>query len=245
MRRTSRCAATTKLKRNAADGLFTRPSQLGRHLLDDIGFDDVIDLIIPEIPQGNPALESGLDLAHVILHPLQGADGGFVNHLPAPHQMSVGSADNLPLQNRASGHHADPGDIEDLTDLGAPRQLFLVDRIEEPLHGFANVIDGVVDDVVKPDIDLLLLRQGLGFRFGLDVEPEDDGLGGRSQHAVGLIDRPHRTVQEIDVDGVGAEAGQGLGHGLHGSLDIRLQDQVQVLDHALLHLFVKVFQGDL
>ena len=75
-----------------------------------------------------------------------------------------------------------------------------------------------------------------------NVESDDNGLGGRGQHDVGLGDRP-RGLDHIDFDDRG-HLFQGFADGFDGPLDISLKDNVEFFDLSFLDLFVELFQSD-
>ena len=48
---------------------------------------------------------------------------------------------------------------EDLPHLGLARDHFLVLGLEQPEHGVVDVVDHLVDDLVQPDLDVLVRGQ--------------------------------------------------------------------------------------
>ena len=76
---------------------------------------------------------------------------------------------------------------------------------------------------------LFLLRHFLDLGRGPDVEPDDDGIGGRCQQNVGFGDGPGTAVDEGDLDLVRGQLAQGFGDCFKGALHVGLQKQVEVL----------------
>ena len=61
-----------------------------------------------------------------------------------------------------------------------------------------DVVDGVIDDVVTAQVHAGGLRLGGGLGVRLDVEAEDDGVGGGGEHHVRLVDGAHRAVDHLE-----------------------------------------------
>ena len=122
---------------------------------------------------------------------------------------------------------------------------FLMNRLQHPDHGVLDFRDQLINDIVKADLHLFLLGQFLDLGIGPDVEPDDDGLGGRGQHDIGLGNRPGGRMEDADLDLRSTQFIQGLGNGLDGTLDIGLEYEVEFLDLAFLDLFIELFQGNL
>src|SRR5574341_2538812 len=88
-------------------GLSLNPSsQLGCHLINDIGLDHVTRLKIAEIFHADAALVPLLHLAHVILEAAQRAEPALVDHdMIADHAHPGARARNRSLQHVTARNH--------------------------------------------------------------------------------------------------------------------------------------------
>ena len=115
-------------------------------------------------------------------------------------------------------------------------------RGEHALHGGLDILDSLVDDAVQADLYFLLGRRVAGASVGTDIEADDDRAEGRSQVDVVLGDRADGAVQDLYLDLVVAELLQRLLHSLDRALHVGLDDQVQVLELALVDAGEQVIQ---
>ena len=107
-----------------------------------------------------------------------------------------------------------------------------------------DVLDDLVDDAVQAHVDLGALGLGLGLGLGAHVEADDDRVGGVRQHDVGLVDRADAAVDDVDADLGLVHLVQRVHERLDGALDVGLDDEVEVLELALLDAVEQVVEGD-
>ncbi len=69
-------------------------------------------------------------------------------------------------------------------------------RLEHALEGRLDLLDGLVDHRVVPDLDALAVGQLRRLALRADVEADDDGVGRRGQVDVGLGDRTDTAVDD-------------------------------------------------
>ena len=105
-----------------------------------------------------------------------------------------------------------------------------------------NLVGQLVNDGVQADIHLLLLGQRRGVALRPDVEPDDDRVRGRSQQHVGFVDGADAAAQHTDADLVVGELLQRVGEHFGRAADVGLEDDVELLDLAFLHLLVELFE---
>ena len=74
----------------------------------------------------------------------------------------------------------------------------------------------------------------LGYRVGTDVEANNDRIGGVRQHDVRLADRADCAMDHLDPHLVVGQLLQRLLDSLDRTLNVRLDDDRQLLDLALL-----------
>jgi ethanolamine ammonia-lyase small subunit len=67
--------------------------------------------------------------------------------------------------------------LKTCADLGVAQDLLAELGREQALGGLLEVVGDVVDDLVRADLDALLLGERAGLARGDDVEADDDRLG--------------------------------------------------------------------
>src|SRR5699024_12754746 len=154
-----------------------------------------------------------------------------------------------PYQSAAdhrTGDVADPGPLEALTDLGTTELALLVDGLEETLHGCLDLVDGLVDDRVVPDVDTHAIGQLAVLALGANVEADDDRLGGRRQVDVVLRDRTDTTTDDPDTDLVATRVDlqQRLLERLDRTGGVPLDEEEQLGALALLEVILPGVEGD-
>src|SRR5699024_11808904 len=117
----------------------------------------------------------------------QRGDVDVVGHPRAvPDQPGLGVAAHDTVGDHATGDVADLRGAEDLADLRLAQLDLFVDRLEHPLQGRLDLVDGLVDHRVVPDLHALAVGQLGRLALRADVEPDDDRVRGRRQVDVGL-----------------------------------------------------------
>src|SRR6202158_6630743 len=135
------------LHRWCRKGVRTRLSRGGRDALLGEHLDEVADLDVVEPLEPDPALEAGLDLAHVILEAPERSDLALVDDDVVPQQprLRVAGARDAALADHAAGDRAELWDLEGVADLGDPHPHFLEGRIEQGRHGVLYLAGPVVN----------------------------------------------------------------------------------------------------
>src|SRR5215212_8498762 len=201
------------------------------------GLHDVALLDVLVVAQDQTALEALADLGGVVLLPLQRGQVEILGHDGAvADQAHLGVAADHSAGDHAAGDVADLRGAEDRADLRLAESLLLELRLEHALERGLDLLDGLVDDRVVAHLDAFLVRQLGRLALRPDVEADDDRVGRRCQHDVGLGGRPNSTnnnaqrhlVADIDL-------GQRVLQGLHRTGHVALEDQCQLLALALLH----------
>src|SRR6266542_5893385 len=207
-------------------------------------FDDVAGLDALDSLHADTALEALQHLTHIILEALERAQGVLPEDGVAPLDAHPRGADDLPLDHRAPEDRPHLGDGEELLDLGPAVHGFPNFRGEHAAEGRLDVVEDVVDDAVVPEVDAIGLGLARRLGLGLDVEAEHDGIGRRGKHDIRLIDRAHRSVDDLEPDLVGGEALQRLRERFHRALHVGLEDEPELLHLARLDLLVEILEGD-
>src|SRR5512139_2040942 len=94
-------------------------------------------------------------------------------------QSRMGSPDHLSVGHETACHGSHFADAKNLYHLRSSQNVLLVSGFEQSFQGVLNVVDSIIYDGIRPDIDMLLLGQGLGFRPRPHIETTDDRVGSR------------------------------------------------------------------
>ena len=151
----------------------------------------------------------------------------------------------LALGDDAAGDAADLRGLEGLFDFGLADRLLDLDRLEQALHRVAQVLGDFVDDRVGADVDALALGGAAGVGQRPHVEADDDRVGGRGEHHVGLVDATGLRVDDVDRDPFLRDFGDLVLERLQRTGDIGLEDDVEFLDVALLDAGEDLVEADL
>src|SRR6478752_9070843 len=200
--------------------------------LDDVAFLDVL-----EVAQHQTTLEALADLGGVVLLALERLQVQVVgDHGAVPQDAHLGVATDHTTDDHAAGDVADLRRAEDRADLRLAEGRLLVLRLEHALERCLDLLDGLVDDRVVPDLHAFLLRHLGRLALGPDVEADDDGVGGGRQVDVGLGDRTDTAVDDADADLVAdVDLRQRVLECLDRTGHVALEDEVELLARTLLH----------
>src|SRR5690606_7181645 len=133
---------------------------------------------------------------------------------------------------------------ERLADLEHAERLLLLLRLEEAFERVADVLDGVVDDRVEADVDLLALGDLADAGHRADLEAEDDRVRGGGEHHVRLGDRADAGVDDVHGDLLVRDLQQRVRDGLDGAGHVALDDEVEVGQLAEGHAAADVVERD-
>src|SRR5262249_31104290 len=157
------------------------------------------------VPAGDhhAALVALLDLADVVLEPPEASDLALVDLDRVADDPEVRLARDLALGDHAAGDRAHLGDGERVADRQLAHRDLALDRGEQAGHRRLHVVERVVDDVVEPDLDALLLGELAALAGGADVEADDDRAAGLGEVDVALGDAADRGRDDVDPDLLG------------------------------------------
>src|SRR5699024_1675751 len=112
--------------------------------------------------------------------------------------------------------------------------------------GCLDLVDGLVDDRVVPDVDTHAIGQLAVLALGANVEADDDRLGGRRQVDVVLRDRTDTTTDDPDTDLVATRVDleQRLLERLDRTGGVPLDEEEQLGALALLEVILPGVEGD-
>src|SRR5215207_7569508 len=210
--------------------------------------DHVIDLDVVERAQPDTALVALADLGRVLLEPLEGLHGEVVrDHGAVPDEPGLGVAPDLPGPHQTTRDVADPRHPENLADLRRAELGLLVLGLEHALERGLDLLDGLVDHGVIPDLHTLAVRGLLGPADRPDVEADHDRVRGGRQVDVVLGDAADAAVDDPQRDLL-AFADLDLHQRVLERLDragaVALEDQVELLDPTLREHPVQVVERD-
>jgi hypothetical protein len=97
-----------------------------------------------------------------------------------------------------------------------------------PCIAGAQLVERLVDDRVRPDLDALALGGLAGLADRPHVEADDDRLRRGGEHDVGLVDAADRVVQHVDLDLVLRELGDLVLERLGRAGDVGLEHEVEL-----------------
>ena len=103
-------------------------------------------------------------------------------------------------------------------------------RLQQAGQRQLDVVDGVVDHLVRPDVDALGLGELARSCRRAHVEPDDDRVGRHRERDVVLRDAAGACSNDVDPDLFLRQLEQRVLERLHGPLYIGLDDQVEI-DH--------------
>src|SRR5688572_5459638 len=241
-----RCSSTIPSATRAADTAMqaARTLQRARHFLGRERLEDVPGLDVVHALHADTALETGEHFPHLVLEPLEGADGPFAQHRLAALDADLRHPHELAFHDVGAADGSELGDVEDLAHLRAPQHRLADLGSEQSGEGGLEVVHGFVDDVVVAHVHAVGLRLARRLRLRLDVEAEHDGAGGGGEHDVRLVDGAHRAVNDLELDLLRGQPLEGVAHRFEGALNVGLEDEAQLLDLARRDLLLQAFERD-
>src|SRR6516165_9234578 len=157
-------------------------SQLLRNLFEVVTLNDIADLVLREIAELDSAFDTGTNLFDVVLKSPQRGDAAIVNGLPFSEHAGARSPGDSAVRHIASRNGASRK-LEDLLDLGMPDYSFPNLGIKQPDHRFLHLIDELINDAVKLDLNPFALGCCSGLILSLDIEADDHRVrGGCQEH---------------------------------------------------------------
>mgnify|MGYP002508616509 CR=1 FL=1 len=93
---------------------------------------------------------------------------------------------------------------------------------QHTFHGRLNILDGLVDNLVQPDIHSLPLGRGLGGCVRTHVKADDNGVGGAGKGHIRFVDGAHAAMDTLHHDLFVGQFHQRLLYSLHTALHIQL-----------------------
>src|SRR6266498_10193 len=163
-----------------------------------VGLEDVAFLHVVEVVEQDSALEAFLDLAHVVLEPLEAADRRLVDGGALPDDADLGITPDDPASHVAAGDDAQAGGSEERSHLGLAERLFDLLGGEHADEGLLDVLGQLVDDPIRAEVNSFALCQSASLGVRAHVEAGDDRVRSGGEHDVALRDRADARVDDVD-----------------------------------------------
>src|SRR3954452_22944486 len=224
------------------------PGMLLQGLLDLFRLEELEHVVLLDVGvplEDDAALLALLDFLDVVFEAAQGAERAGPDHRSLADQAHVGGSYRLALGDDAAGDAADLGGFEGLFDQRLADRLLDLERVEHALHRVAQVFGDFVDDRVGADVDALALGGAFRVQERPHVEADDDRVGGRGQHYVGLVDAAGLRVDDVDRHPFLRHLRELVLQRLQRTGDVGLEDDVELLDFALLGAGEDLVEADL
>src|SRR4051812_15662748 len=224
------------------------PGMLLQGLLDLFRLEELEHVVILDVGvplEDDAALLALLDFLDVVFETAQGAELAGPDHRALADQADAGSAYGFALGDDAAGDAADLGGFEGLFDQRLADRLLDRNRVEQALHRVAQVFGDFVDDRVGADVDALTPRRPFRVEQRPHVEADDDRVGGRGEHHVGLVDAARLRMDDVDRNPFLWHFRELVLERLQGAGDVGLEDDVELLDLALLGPGEDLVEADL
>src|SRR5919202_4102537 len=210
-----------------------------------VGLQHVALLDVLEVRQHDAALEAGRDLAHVVVEALERVDRRVVDDRAVAHDADLRPAADRAVGDHAAGDRADARGAEGGAHLGGADGLLDLLGLQHALHRVAQVVERLVDDRVRPDLDALALGRGARVADRADVEAEDHRVRRGGEHDVGLADAADTAAHDVDLNLALRQPGDLVLEGLQRAGHVRLEHEVELADGARLDAAEDLVEGDL
>ena len=140
------------------------------------------------------------------------------------------------VRDHAARDRAEPRDLEERAHLGLAEDLLGRDRREHPDERLLDVLGELVDDAVGADVDALALGELPRLGARPDVEADHERVRRRCEVDVVLGDPADAGVDHVDPHLGVLDLPELADERLDRALHVALEDDVEVLDGARLHL---------
>src|SRR3989475_368516 len=133
------------------------------------------------------------------------------------------------LDDHRTGDGAQLGTAEDVADLGDTDDLFTDLHAQQTGSHLLHLIDHVIDDREVTQVHAIGFDDATGRSIRTHVEADDGGLRSGRRVGVRFSDAAHAGVDNVDADVFVGQRDQCLAEGLHRTLHVGLDDQVEDL----------------
>jgi len=176
----------------------------------------------------NQALHAGAHLVDIVLEALERVGDTLVHQVALADDAHL-AAHNLAAGDGAAGDIAALAELENLAHLRLAGDDVLHQRVEQAGHGLLHLVDQLVDDGVKLELDALALGHLADAGVYLGVKAQDDRIRGAGQGGVGLGNGSDSGVNDLGLHLVRFNFVDGIDDGLDRALCVGLDDELEGL----------------
>src|SRR6185437_14445990 len=170
-------------------GVFNKKLERSFYFFFLIGFDDVSYADIIVILNGKTAFHAGGDFFYVFLEPFERCQlssstfSGGIDDDTIADQADLGVPEDLSIEHIATcdGRLVE---FEDIAHFDVGHHFLLDLRFEHAFHSGLDFFDGIVNDRIGLYFHSFIFSQAGGLRGRVDIEANDNGVGGGSQQDI-------------------------------------------------------------
>ena len=115
-------------------------------------------------------------------------------------------------------------------------------RFKHTLHSSFDIFNGIVDDSVQSQIDLFLFSHNFGLIVRTNIETDNDRIGSRSKGYIRFVDGTNTAMDNLNCHFIIGEFCKTLFNSLYRTLNIRFDNDIQILDLTSLDLIKQTIQ---
>src|SRR5687768_13570843 len=150
------CAA----KHKSYEALRLPTSQFCRNLIDSVGLDDVTAFDVAEILNSDTAFVALLHFANIVFETTERSQPSLIHHhIVTNHPNARACPSNRSIDHVGSGNRAGLGHGEHLPDFRPAEHALFERGFQQPFHRRFDIVQGIVNNRVEPDVDVFLLRK--------------------------------------------------------------------------------------
>src|SRR5690606_22603709 len=217
--------------------------KLARHFLNLEAFDEIPDLDVVVIFERHTAFHTGANLSHLILEAFKGRERAFVNDDVIAQQTYLRAALDVAFGDQTAGNLADLLDIEDFANFRIAEKVLAERRRQHARKHRPHVIDDVIDHRVILDIDALKGCLITRLLVGAGIERDHYCARCSGKRNIRFGNPANARIEDLDRNLVGAEILERVGDGLRRALNVRLDDDRQLIHGAVLDRAEHLFDG--
>src|SRR6266568_5158524 len=146
----------------------------GAHFGDVEAFQNVANLDVIEVGHARTAFETRAHFAGVVFEPLQRTQLRRVNNCSVANHANLRFALQNSIDDVAARHRACAFYLERVPHFRTAQIGLCNDRLEQTFHSLLNFVRNFVNDVVRPNVHVLLLRQVRCLAVRAHAESDDD-----------------------------------------------------------------------
>src|SRR5207302_2660843 len=214
----------------------------GAHLGNAEAFQEIADLNVIEIGDAGAAFKAGAHLAGIILESLQGTELRGVNHRPVAQHTDLRVALQDAIDYVAARNRPCSFDAERVAHFRTAQIRFRDHWFEKAFHGLLQLVGDFVNDRVRADVHMFLLRQVQRLAIRPHAERNHNRAGCGSEQHVIFRDRADARTDDFELYLISREFRQHFTEHFHGALNVPLDHNSQFLDVAGLQLLVELVE---